>query len=399
MQHQPVLFMKKQLKLLPAAAVLAALTSPLAAAPLISIGDTVDIFFNGSVSGQYRSNVFNNPAAEDDYIFYFSPGVEVNIGRNSNANINIRFREDFLYYNRFSSQDTNLSNLYIDGTYNSGPLTSKAGFSYVQSQQNTASLVGVPGTIRNLVKRDLYNAYVAGEYEISSKTSVDAAVRWSHTDYTNNQQFANRYANTQSFSLPIDFFYKYSQKLDVGLGYRFRYTDVSSTPFRASRDYSDHFVSLALRGEIAPKLTTRLNAGLQIRDDNAAVNPQNTTTFSILSEFNYAATPKTAITAGFTRDFGVSGEGGSTEDTGGYGRVTYAFSQFISTNAHFGYTHSEYQGQPRTDKTIRTGVGATYAPNNYLAFSAIYSFINNASNVNGAGFSGHTIDLSASLRY
>lgn len=361
----------------------------------------MDIFFNGGVSGQFRSNVFNNPTAEDDYVLILSPGVEVNVGRNSNANIKITFREDILRYNKFTSQNTNLSNLHVNGVYNSGPLTSKAGFSFVQTQQNSASLLGIPGaaTSRDLIKRDLYNAFIAADYDVSPKTAIDGAIRWSHVDYTNNDSFGNRYANTNAISVPVNFFYRYSPKLDVGLGYRFRYTDVSSTGVRAGHDYQDHFVSLAVRGEIAPKLTSRLNAGVQVRDDNAPGASRDTTTFSMLSEFQYAVTPKVALVAGFTRDFGISGDGRSTEDVGGHGRVTYAFSDFVSASAHFGFERSEYQGQPRTDDTIRTGVGVTYTPNNYIALSAVYNFINNASNVNGASFSGHTVDISASLRY
>ncbi|WOO41306.1 outer membrane beta-barrel protein [Rubellicoccus peritrichatus] len=384
-----------------------ALLTPSSAAPLVSIGDSVDVFFRGSVSGQYRSNVFNNPLKADDYIFIFSPGLEVNIGRNSNANIKIIFREDISWYNRFTNQDSQLANLFIDGVYNSGPLTSGAGFSFVQNQQNTASTAGVAtGTNQNEVQRDLYAAYIKAEYDISQKTYTTGRFEWNRTDYTNNQDFGNSFSDRDIFTAPLDVLYRFSPKLDLGLGYRFRYTDVSnnqSNPALGSQtpgDYLDNFVSFSVRGELYPKLTTRLNVGWQNRSFNAAgLNDDNT--ISVLSAFDYEFSPKLDFTAGFNRDFGTGSIGQSTINTGGFFGTTYNFSQFIAVSSRIDVVNTDYENDPsgRSDDTIRANTSVTYTPNVYLQFTAAYAYINNSSNINGASFMGHTIDLSASLRY
>lgn len=385
---------------------MAALT-PSNAAPLVSVGDSVDIFFRGSVSGQYRSNVFNNPVKEDDYIFVFSPGLEVNIGRNSNANIKIIFREDISFYNQFTSQDSQLANLFIDGVYNSGPLTSGAGFSFVQNQQNTASTAGVTtGTNRNEVERSLYRAYIKGEYDISPKTYATGRFSWERTDYTNNQDFGNSFSDRDTFSAPLDVLYRYSPKLAVGLGYRFQYTDVAnnqSNPTLNSQnpgDYLDNFVSLSLRGELFPKLDSRINIGWQNRNFNAP-GLSDDSTVSVLSAFDYEFSPKLTLNAGFDRDFGTGSIGQSTVNTGGFFGATYDFSQFIAVSSRISVINTDYQNDPngRSDDTIRANTAVTYTPNVYLQFTAAYIYINNASNVANASFMGHTIDLSASLRY
>ncbi len=393
-----------------AALALAAQSSSLNAAPLVSIGDTVDIFFKGGISGQYRSNVFNNPRKEDDYIGIISPGLEVNIGRNSNANVRIIFREDLYYYNEYASQNVQNANVFVDGVYNSGPLTSSAGFSFVQRQQNTASTAGAAAALAtNQVRTDNYRAYLKGEYDISPKTFATGAFEFSHIDYTNNQDFGNAYSNNTQYSTPWNVYYRYSPKLGIGLGYRFRYTDVdnnSNATVPTSRnpgDFLDNFVSLAIRGELYPKLTTRLNLGWQNRSFNSqGLSSDNT--LSVLSAFDYTYSPKLVFSAGFNRDFGTGAIGQSTINTGGYISASYDFSDYIAATARFGMINTDYTGVTtggikRSDDTIRSSFAVTYTPNVYLQFTAAYSYIDNDSNINSSSFMGHTVDLSASLRY
>lgn len=361
----------------------------LQAAPLISIGDTVDIFFRGSISGQYRSNVFNNPVKESDYVLIISPGVEVNMGRGEIANLNVVFREDILRYNRFTGQNKNLSNVFVDGSYGSGPLTTNAGFSFQQRQTNTTQVVPVP--VRQQVLQDRYNAYINAEYDFSPKTYFDGGFDWTRTDYTNNADFNNRYNNRDIYSVPLNVLYRYSEKLSVGLGYRYRYTDIAN-----NTNPQDHFVSLALRGELLPKLNARINAGFQQRD---RAGQSNDNTFSMLSRFDYLYSPKVSLFAVFDRDFNTSGVGTSIENTGGRVGGTYQITPLISSTASVGYDIGDYVNNPRKDKTTRADLAFTYAPNAFLAFTAGYSYQNNNSNLAGASFMGHIVNLSASLRY
>ena len=56
----------KESLLLATLAPLAGLFTAAQAAPLVSIGDNVDVFFNGSSSLQWQSNVFNDEDDEQD---------------------------------------------------------------------------------------------------------------------------------------------------------------------------------------------------------------------------------------------------------------------------------------------------------------------------------------------
>ena len=70
------------------------------AAPLVSIGTNTDVYFNGSSSLRWTSNVFRDEAEEtDDLTWTLSPGFEVNVGRGlTNADLSIITRYDIIRY-------------------------------------------------------------------------------------------------------------------------------------------------------------------------------------------------------------------------------------------------------------------------------------------------------------
>jgi len=453
------------------------------AAPLLSIGDSVDIFFNGSTNAQWRSNLFytdgidntdqaflldaSNPAGtffqnpnfppgtigyttgapfgapiiarpkEDAFVFYVSPGVEINIGRNSNFGLDIYFREDFLFYTEFSDElNTELANLYVDGYYNWGNLMTEAGFSFVQQQQNSPQTSG-SNFVANLVQTNNYNAYVSGDYDISPKAWVRGGFDWDHREYTNNDEFFNAYSDYDRYTASASFFWRVTPKLSVGPSFRYRYTDPSPrggafNPFLRSLtnrvtppDYNDYFFNVAVEGEVLPKLTLGLNLGYQLRDparDRAVIpfltggapfttSDDDRGQFSVRGNAQYSVTPKLTTFLDVYNDFGVGAQGQTTTNLGGDIGAIYEINSYLSSNVEFGMERSDYQNtRGREDITTTAGVSLSYVPDVYWEFSLGYFYINNASDQNGtfaapfatnsgASFNAHTINLQATLRY
>lgn len=420
------------------------------AAPLVSIGDSVDVFFNGSTNVQWRSNLFYTDGIEgvvagtpifrpkeDAFVFYVSPGVEINIGRNSNANVSIYFREDFLFYTKYSDElNTALANLYVDGTYDWGNLQTAIGFSFVQTQQNSPQTNGF-GFVANLVETDQYNAYFDADYDISPKAWVSAGFEWNRTDYTNNDEFFNRYSDNDMYSAPISFFWRITPKLSIGPSFRFRYTDpsenggfpgnlvVGPTATVRPADYFDYFFNLAVKGEVMPKLDVGLNVGYQFRDPGrartvtpvvgfpvATVTQDERHQFTILANAEYEITPKLLSYVNFYHDFGVGAEGQTIVNLGGDVGLLYQFNNYLSANSEFGMENSDYQNtNGRVDLTTTASFSVNYQPDLYWTFSLGYYYINNNSNGNtyfigpfptsntGASFQAHTVNLQATFRY
>ena len=369
------------------------------AAPMVSIGDSIDVFFVGEVSGQYHSNVFSSPDDQDDFVFIFSPGVEVDIGRNSNANVNILFREDIIRYTDLSEQNVENANVIINSSYTGASLDLASNLSFRQVSSNTARA----GLSSQIVDRDLYNADITVDYDFSAKTYFEGGISWDATDFTNDP--TNTFSDRDRLILPLNVLYRYSDKLSVGLGYRYRITDVdgnnSGLAVNGSSDneLTDHFGSLAIRFNGLRKIQGSVNLGVQNREnDNADTNE---TTFSINSTLSYEYSPKTTINFGFNRDFDNGGAGRSIEDTGFDIGATWRPNNLLLASARFDYNYGDFQGgvTDREDDTYTTSLSASLSPNDYLRFTAGYSLVINESTESAADFEAHTFNLSARLRY
>ena len=209
---------KPYAKVVLAAALVLPLSIPeesLHASPLVSIGDSTDVFFNGSSSLRWSSNVFRDEDDEvSDLIWTLSPGFEVNVGRGrSNADLSVVTRYDIVRYQDEGRLDTELFHIKAFGSYKTSRLDVNASVSFDESKTSTGneSLVGR----QDLIEFDTTSANLNGEYRFSPKFSFGAGVRYTEKDYkTFNQFFADR----ETTSFPFDIFYELTPKVDLSLG-------------------------------------------------------------------------------------------------------------------------------------------------------------------------------------
>ncbi|MGB0408869.1 MAG: hypothetical protein ACPGIC_02630, partial [Opitutales bacterium] len=94
------------------------------AAPLVSIGDNTDIYFNGSTSLKWSSNLFSDESDEvEDILYTISPGFEINVGRGlTNADFSVITRYNIRRYFDEGQLDTELFNIRAVGSYSSSRL-------------------------------------------------------------------------------------------------------------------------------------------------------------------------------------------------------------------------------------------------------------------------------------
>ena len=67
--------------------------------------------------------------------------------------------------------------------------------------------------------------------------------------------------------------------------------------------------------------------------------------------------------------------------------------------ANLGFENSDYVNSTREDDLIDFGVNVRYVPNEYVTFSAGYSYADNDSSLAIADYSQNVLKLTASLRY
>lgn len=393
-------------------------SSAVQAAPLVSIGDNVDVFFNGSSSVKWQSNVFyDEKDEEEDFLLTMSPGFEVNVGRGlSNLDLSIITRYDILRYDDLSHLDDEYFHIKAIASYQSSrwDLNGLVSFDEEQSTSGQEGSLNSAATRGEIIESDNTRANLTGEYRLSPKFSVGSGVRYSDKEYTSHDSLADR----ETYTIPVDVFYELTPKVDLSVGYQYTTTEVGETKFGvtgasrriSSYDSESHFFNVGARGQLLPKLNGFFKVGYRTYDsddssqyDNGSytknIDRDSSGTMGLDADFTYLATPKVTTRLKLHRGFGVGGEGQSTTNTRTNLSASYAINTNYSASAFLGYTLREYEDTNREDSIYNTGARLSYVPNQYWRFSTGYTYVENDSDRKGQSYENHILDLSASLRY
>ena len=386
----------------------AGLPIALQAAPLVSIGDSVDVFFNGSSSLEWQSNVFSDErGAVDDYKYTVSPGFEINVGRGlSNADLSIITRYDIVRFDKVTDLDNELFHIKAVGSYAGSRLTVNGLVSYDENQSNGAD--GNDNQKGKLSASETTAANLNGEYTLSPKFSFGAGVNYNKREYKESSS-----ADRESYTVPLDIFYELTPKVDLSIGYTYTSTEVSRTLSGVDEvdgyDKEQHFVNVGARGDLLPKLNGSFKIGfntmdsddpLTLEDNVLGREDRNSSSgLGLDASFTYLATAKVSTNLNLNRNFDVAGQGESTEATRVDLSANYSINTRFTATANLGYTLREYVDSKREDDNYRTGLSLSYVPNEYWRFSTGYNYTENDSNSDGQSYEAHVINVSASLRY
>ncbi len=382
------------------------------ASPLVSIGDDIDIYFQGAASARWESNLFRNETDEhDDLYFTLSPGFDIDFSRGvSNADFFISTRYDIIRYTDESRLDTELFSINAKGSYRTARWDINGGAGFRQQQTNTAD----DNVSNDLIESERSQANINGEYRISPKFSVSTGLNYSEKSYVT---FRDQFADRETITIPVDVFYELTPKVDLSLGYQYRNMNVEETDpstsgeQRGDYDVDSHFFNVGARGMLLPKVTGNFKVGYRLRDsyDRTDIGPglvaidrdiDSNGMLGIDAELKWLTTPKFTTVLRGGRDFGVSGEGSTIEVSKVSVGANYSINQHFVASGNLGYTLREYDNtQNREDETYDLGVRISYRPNKYWSFSSGYTFVENESNLSGASYDNSILDFSASLRY
>lgn len=388
------------------------------AAPLVSVGDNVDIFFSGSSSMRWTSNVYRDEDnEEDDLIWTISPGFEVNVGRGlSDADLSIITRYDIVRYQDLDQLDSELFHIKAVGSYSTSRLDLNGSLSFDESK-TTAGDVNI---VRDLIESETVGANLDAEYRVSPKFSFGAGVRYTEVEYVT---YSDIFADRDTTTLPFDVFYELTPKVDLSLGYTYTQTDVGETDLQTGGGFSSytseyetssHFFNIGARGNLLPKLTGFFKVGYRFRDSDdsmreirlnglpfaplADTDRDSNGMFGLDADFTWEVTPKLTARLDLARDFGVGGEGNSTENTSVDTSLSYSIDSNWSAHATAGYTLRDYDSG-REDNQYSLGARISYVPNQYWVFGGGYNYIENDSSAANRSYENHSLDISASLRY
>lgn len=382
-----------------------------AGSPLLDLGESACAYFICDAAVTYNDNIFATHNKTDDVIFSISPGVQVNIGRESNNQLVITAREELKAYIDHDNLNNQLANVNAVWTYDAGSaLSSKVWGNFQQVDQNT-NTIGVDGS---LIERNLYGAGVHLSYKITAKSILEAGFNFNAVHFTD---FRELYNDQSTYSVPVSWLYQVTDKLFAGLTYQYSYTDIEGTngnlnPFPGNQQV--HFAGLTARGDLTEKITIEGNAGVgySIFNDrriftgnDLAGNPtfadddRNDTTFNFSLKANYQVTEKFVASLQAGRSFNVGGQAQAYTNTFFNLHGNYAISPHWEANGYVGYALQSFDGRNGGDDNIfSAGVGISYLPNQYWRITLGYNFMNDDSD-RIQNYNINTVSLTAALKY
>jgi polysaccharide biosynthesis protein VpsM len=356
------------------------------AAPFMAIGDSAELFLTGTLGVRVDDNIFLTKNGEDDVIFDINPGVELTFGKNAQLTGSLRLVHSFANYADNSDLNTNLFGGDFVSKYDDAKLKLGLSAGFHELNQNTFST-------RGLTRRDVFSAGANAEVEISQITSVAAGLQFSHENYK-----PAGYTDSDSLTVPLDLYYRWTPKVDLSVGYRYRDYQVDAL----GQDSSDHYFNVGARGEFTPKLIGRFTVGLNNRKIDQGGDESQ---LGLDASFTYEFSPKTNLQVGASNDFGTSPQGQQQRNFTLNGLITTKISEEWSVNLGLSYRGIEYDAVPaaaivgRTDDYLEGTIGTSYIVNANIRILGTYVYRNYSSDITASEFKNNVFSIAANFRY
>ena len=354
-----------------------AISSAASAAPFLAIGDGAELFATGTVGIRADDNIFLSNNATSDTIFEITPGAELTFGKNGQLQGALTLVDAFTSYADNSNLNTNLFSGDFNARYSDGKLKLAVLAGFHETNQNTVDN-------RGLTRRDATTLGGNGEVEISEITSVAAGVTATHTNYKRKG-----YADSDDLSIPINFYYKWTPKIDLSAGYAYR-----NYQTQIGQDSTDHFFNVGARGEFTPLLSGEFNIGLTTRK---LATSGDLHMLGLSAKLNYAITPKTVLQISSSNSPDTSPQGAQQKNFTLGGVISSTISDQWTVRAGLNYRGINYG--TRTDDYIEGNLGATYVVNAYVSLIGGYVYRNNSSVLAGSEFTNNVFSIAGNLRY
>jgi hypothetical protein len=359
----------------------------------LAIGDNAELFLTARTEVRHEDNVtFSEDDELEDEAFEVSPGAELTFGKSSLTKGTFSYIERITSYSDNTDLNSNLSNLLFASKYEGAKLELGADASFRELNQNSRDTRTTTAT-STLVRRDVYAAGVDGEYAVTEKSKVGLGA-----DYTRTQYKGNVFADQKNYTVPVNYYFAISEKVDLSAGLQYRQTDVNDLS-GGNSDSEDYYLNVGARGEFTPKLSGKFSVGYLMREPDAS-GADDESSIGLKAGLVYAYSPKTSLTLDLSNDFETGADASGTETSSIAFGATTSITAALSATASVGYSKYEYLGSTdREDDYIVGGIAFNYIYNEHVNFEAGYSINDNDSDLDGASFTANVVRLAANSRY
>ena len=341
----------------------------------VQIGDAVSIKLDSSLAYTLTDNLFrDNSNKQSDEYFTLVPGVDVNFGQNDvGLDFNFGLAYDLIRYNEYDQFDADLLRYNFSGSsVQNSTLDSNFYFSQSESQSPRSSfdVAGNP----DLIKSTQTEYGLVAEYSYSPKLSFGIGVKGNELEF---DTFAHQLAAKESYSIPFDVFYRYSEKLDVVYGISYVSQKVGERTYfnRDGYETDSYYFNIGLRGDMLPKLSGQFSVGYRTLEFSNSNSDREM--LGLNSSLNWKLSPKFNSLISLDRNFDAAGSG----DTYELSRIRVSNSYSINTECfailNFNYSEKDYNS--RTDQMEDISLMLSYVPDYNSQYTIGFVLVDNQS--------------------
>ena len=367
------------------AALTALPTVSLMASPMLTLSDNSAVYFVGSASITSDSNIgYASEDELDDLILEIRPGFEWVAG---NPEVGADFTLSASYgLRRYMDNDefnSELPAVVAEANFQSAKSKTTLSASYVESMAESRRY-NVPGLI---LKTTVANVGVSSDFRPTEKSSVVAGVSYSDTSHDNlGTDFSN-------ISVPVNYYYRATEKLDAGFGYRYKGTSIDSV---STGDLTSHFFNVGLKGELSPKMVADVKVGFQTTDIDGGDSVDG---LALEGSLTFVASEKASIDLSVSKDLAVGFSGEVIDNFTAAISGNYQFSDAFFGNASLAMGKDDFKSSDREDDYTVFQVGLSYIPVYYMSIEAAYMLMDNDSSGGVLDFTKNTFKLMVNVRY
>lgn len=358
------------------------------AAPFMAIGDGAELFATGVLGVRGDDNIFLSQNDTSDIIFDIAPGIELDFGKNAQLQGSLTLADTFSNYTDHSDLNTNLFNGDFVARFDDGKMKLGFNVSYHELNQNSVDI----RSVGRLTRRDITNLGGNAEVAVSEIFAVGGGFSFNHENY-----HPSAFVDSDTFTVPVNVYYKWTPKIDVSLGYQYRDYQAKSG---GALDSIDNFYNIGARGEFSPKLTGKFAIGLTERRFSAISDDR--TAVGLDASFAYEISPKTALQFGASNDFGTSPTGQQQKNLTANALVTTKLTEDWSLNGGVSYRAIAYTyrtTRSRTDDYWEGTLGAAYILNANIKIVGSYVYRTYQTDLAGSEFDNNVFSVAANFRY
>jgi len=410
--------------------------------PLIQIGDDTDIFFTGTLSLDFKDNLFSVADKKSAALVTFTPGFDLQYAKDSPLSANLKVSRAFLRYNKSEYKDLEQGQDNILGSVNydtGGPLVIGLSSAYNESARNDnlANIPGVDNVIlgATLVRQSFYTHSVNVGYKLTEKINLNLGfintynhylnpvkTKSSISDVTGTYEHITYNTNTlneiNTKSIPINITYKTpSEKLVYGLNIKHDVSDYSAAPYFHTKQkispppvgsvvdvartggqskFTQNFFGFTVNGEPTSSGKLHITTRLGYFSSDVDGVKQNGASYDLKVSHNL--TERFTHELNLIHDTSPSAAGGSMEmNTISY-TVAYALTEKISTSFH-AIKSKATSGSTQVD-SLDLNAGISWEYNKYLKFDATLDVLDSkVKDTPSSNFKANSFNITSTFRY